>query len=105
MPTAKIDISTATTAAIVSAVPGRTIRVMQYTLIANDEVVVTWKSGTTAITGPITLIKGTPLVALTGTDGYGSSIPLLESSLSEALNLTLNGAVQVSGHITYEVRG
>lgn len=102
MKTAVISYATASTGEIVAAVTGRKIRVLGYMLVAAGSVVATWKSGSTAISGAMSMVVGVPVPAPLG----GTSLdpmPHFITNAGEALNLTLSGAVQVSGHITYDV--
>lgn len=100
---AVIDCSSSGSNTIVAAVPGRILRVLSYVVVANAAVVATWKSGSTSISGPMNLAAA----------GSGVSAPPSVSSMGyfahlvtapgEALVLSLGGAVQVGGHLTYEV--
>lgn len=101
---AAINAASSGTNEIVAAKTGMTIRVLSYVLVVAGEVVVTWKSATDAISGAMTLIKGTPLVAPAGSPSVIDRPAHLETAPSEALNLSLGGAVQVSGHLEYEYR-
>ena len=79
---------------IVAAVAGKQIRVLSYTLIADAAVTATWKSGTTAISGAMSL------------PANGGAAPtcqsgVLQTATGEALMMTLGGAVGVRGHLTY----
>ena len=103
MLTAKIDASSSGDNTIVSAVAGRRIRVYEYVIVANAAVVVKWRSDTTDISGPMNLAAA----------GYGIStpasnislfpVPKLMTATGEALKLNLGSAVQVGGHMTYDV--
>jgi hypothetical protein len=99
-----LSISTAVSADLIAAPAGSTvgqkIRVTSYVLVAAAPVTVQWNSGTgpTARSGVMSLIAGTPL-SLQG----NQEAPVLECGSNEKLTLTLGGAVQVSGHLTYEV--
>jgi hypothetical protein len=104
MPYAVISTATSGDNTIVAAATnGRKIRVQEYLLVPSSAVTVTWKSGSTAISGAMDLAAKAPLEAgvsgqtSTGLDG------VLQTAGGEALVLTLGGAVQVSGHIKYEV--
>lgn len=87
---------------IVAAQAGKVIVVQSYTFVVNNNVTVTWKSGSTAISGAM-LCGPTNLCP-------GMSIPynpngMFETAAGEALILTLGGAIQVSGFLTYIIRG
>jgi hypothetical protein len=81
------------------ATVGQKIRVVGYTLVAAGAVTVKFQSGgSTDLTGAMSLITGTPVEA------WGSAeAPVLSCGKDEKLNIVLSGAVQVSGHITYEI--
>lgn len=99
---AKVDTATSGANAIVTAAAGRRIRVVSYVLVAAGAVTAKWQSASTDLTGAMSLITGTPLPVapfpLRHSGGYDGH---LQTAPGEALNLTLGGAVQVSGHLTY----
>lgn len=81
---------------IVAAVAGKRIRVTGYVLNALTAVTAKWFSNTTALSGPIALgATGIVVAPVDNGDGH------FETVAGEALKLTLGGAVQVSGHLTY----
>jgi hypothetical protein len=85
----------ATTATLVSAVPGRQIEVLGYTLVANSATVVTWKSDSTALSGGMTF----------GANGGASANDnevMLRTNIGEALNIT-NTVGTLNGHISYRI--
>lgn len=96
MKSAVVNVATAATHAIVAAVTGKKIVIHRMFLVAGGEVAVTPKDGTTAYTGAMTLIKGVPLVI----DDATGFCPF-EGTAATAFNLTLGGAVQVSGRVWY----
>jgi hypothetical protein len=77
---------------------GKQIEVRGYHIAAAGAVTATWKSGSTALTGAMTMATGTPH------DAYSWADPVFLLAANEALVLTLGGAVQVSGHVTYVIR-
>lgn len=94
MASAVVSVSTATDHAIVAAQGvGTSIRVLGYTLVPAASVAVTWKSGSTAKSGAMTI--DTPLT---------STVPF-DCGDNAALNLTLGGAVAVTGYVNYQVLG
>lgn len=101
MPQAVINAAASGANEIIPAVAGKKIIVQGYLLVAAGAVTATWKSATTALSGAMSLITGTPVPAPIGGDRM-EVVPWLETASGEALNLTLGGAVQVSGHITYQ---
>jgi hypothetical protein len=99
--TAIVSVALAADNAVVAAVTGRRIRLLGYLIVSAGSVVATWKSATTALSGAMNMIVGVPQSI-----GPGSSMdaePLMVCDTSEALNLTLGGAVQVSGFVIYDV--
>lgn len=77
---------------IINAVTGKKIVVMNYFFTVASSVVATWKRGSTAISGPMTLTVGA---------SPGGSESVLSTNAGEALILNLSSGVQASGHLTY----
>ena len=94
---AVINVATAATHEIVAAVTGKKIQVRTIALTVGGEVNLTWLSAAVPISGAM--------------DFGGTSEPRgmcpnlgkypLETTVSEALQLTLSAAIQVSGWVTY----
>lgn len=83
---------------IVAAVASKRIRVTGYVVNAVTAVTVRWFSNTTALSGAIALgATGSLVCPNDNTDGW------FETAAGEALKMTLGGAVQVSGHIRYQL--
>lgn len=101
---AKIDAAASGPNVLVSGISGKTIRVLSYVLVAAGAVTATWKSGSTAKSGDMSLITGVPLPAPAGPLLVANRAAWLETDSGEDLVLTLNGTVQVSGHLEYELR-
>ena len=99
MPSQSVSVSSSGDSTIVAAPgAGKFIRVFSYGLIAGGTVNATWKSGSSARTGPL------PLIVNSGsneTDPNG----LFDCGVNEALVLGLSSPVQVSGRVRYEVFG
>lgn len=94
---AVISFATAASHSIVAAVTGKKIQLRSVALTVAGETNLTWKSGTTAISGAMDF---------GGTDeprgiSHGLGKYPLETVAGEALVLASSGAVQVSGYITY----
>lgn len=103
MQTAPINASASGDNAIVHEVPGRRIRVLGYFFVVAGAVTVTWRSATNALTGPMSFAANSGACVY---GGAGTSLDPMEkivTNAGEALNLNLGGAVQVGGHITYDV--
>ncbi len=94
MPTAKIAVSGSGTTEVIPAKAGAKIKVLRLSIFCATAQTVTWKSGTTAITGDMAV----------GANGGESSTCvkdcLFETSAGEALNITTTGAA--GGHLEYE---
>lgn len=86
-----IDISSATTTAIVAAVAGKHIVVLNVVITVASGQTIVWKRGTTALSGAIA-------ESYTAGDAHAG---LFETGPDEALNLTTTSVDQVSGHLTY----
>lgn len=80
---------------IIPAVTAKRLRVLSYKARAAAGVTLTWKSGSNAISGPLTM----------GTNGVDDAPPSewgsIETNPGEALVLNLSGAVAVGGFGTY----
>lgn len=100
---AVINTSTLGANTIVDAVAGASIEVIQYTIIAPTNNIVTWKSGSTALSGPMEFSTGENITAVSGASSYQTINFLFKTAAGEALVLTLGSAAQVSGHITYRI--
>lgn len=95
MPQAKIDVATIANHTIVPAVARHRIRVIAYKYLAAGTVNATFKSNDTALEGPIPLVVNSGAVCSECMEGH------LLTAEGEALKLTLDAAIQVSGHLTY----
>ena len=92
---AAIDLEDADDATIVAAVTGAKIRVLSYMLAADGTTTLTWKSGSTALSGAVPASAGLP-ISQHGIHG------LVETAENEALVLSSSGeGVAVAGHLTY----
>jgi len=92
---APIDISAAGDTTLVAPVTGRKIRVLALALVPDAAVAVTFKSGSSKITGPVRLVDNLILAA---------EVPwgCFECSSGQPLVLNLSAAVQVSGWLSYQ---
>lgn len=89
----KIDI--AASGSVISNATGPALRVYQLVLSVATTVTVTFKSGSTALTGAMTINAGVPLVLPFSELGW------LDVNATEDLVLTLGSSVQVSGTLIY----
>jgi hypothetical protein len=94
---AKIDTST-DGGTLVAAVSGRRIAVLNYAVVADSAVTVTFKSNTTALTGAMSTAANGGVSASGTKDAW-----LFETASGEALKIGLGGAVGARGHLAYIV--
>lgn len=99
MPSAVIEHAASGDNTVVAAQgPGKSIKVLGYTMIGAGTVNARWKSGASNNrSGPMTLTAGTGASPAVTTDGQFVCEP------NEALVLNLSAAVAVNGHVTYVV--
>lgn len=81
--------------AIVAAVAGKRILVLQYNYMANGTVNAKWRSATTDISGLAYLIANTGKVVPYSPTGW------VKTATGEALNLNLSAAQAVGGELVY----
>lgn len=91
----KVDVSASGDNTLVAAVAGKRIRVLSMAVVAAGSVSVTFKSGSTDLTGAMSLSQGVPLESVSGWGAF-------QTAAGEALVLNLSGAVQTSGWLTYQ---
>lgn len=84
---------------LVAADPAKKIKVQSYVLVAGGTVNVTFKSGSTAISGAIPLVANSGAVCPPVKPSHGSYFQNI--NVNENLILNLSGSVQVSGHLSY----
>lgn len=96
---AKFVINKATAAdhELIAAVAGKVIRVTNINFICSGTVTVTFKDGTTAVSGPMAF------TAQTGMSPGHSPSGHFKTTAGAAFNMTLGAAVQVSGWGEYEL--
>lgn len=79
----------------VAGISGQTVRVMELVIVSSNTTTVTLQSAGTALTGPMTLIAGTPLVLqLTGE-------PWFVTAAGQGFVITQTGNGQISGRVYY----
>ena len=103
MPFAKIDTATSGDNTIVAAFPNRKIRVLNYTVIASGDVSIRWKSASTALSGAMAVATNGGAAPAGAAQSPSGQIGLFETAIGEALVLNLSAAIQVSGHLAYQV--
>lgn len=105
--TAQISVASSGDNTVVAAgAAGTTIQVHGYVLVAAGAVTARWAAGTgtgTPLSGAMSLITGVPLVVPYCDLGAGRVTHWITVPAATLLNLSLGGAVQVSGHIIYSI--
>lgn len=91
---AKVDISTATTTAVIAATAAKKIKIVKILLVSDAANTVVLKDDTTALTGAMTMNAG----AVIGFDGDHS--PMIITT-NKAFNITTSQSEQLSGFILY----
>lgn len=79
-----------------AAIAGRQFEVLSYAFVCDAASTVTFKSGATNISGPMSI------AANGGVSSDGGGEALFTTAVGEALNIT-NSAGNVGGHITYRI--
>lgn len=90
-----VDENTAANNTIVAAVSGHSIKVMAYVFTVELTTTLTFKSGSTAISGQLSIDDKAGAVVIS------PSYPILETVSGQALNITQGDAVLLGGHLTY----
>lgn len=98
---AKIDKATAAAHQIVAGISGRKIRVYGWLMVAANTVTAKWVSASTDKTGAMTMSAGAPNLAPVNGNAI-DPVAWFTCGSGEDLNLTLGGAVQVSGCVLYD---
>ncbi len=83
---------------IAPAVTDRKYVVLHYLVVVDGVTTVEWRSGTTPLSGLMPLVANGNASAGGGT---GSLAGLFETADGDALNLSVSGAVDVDGHVTF----
>jgi hypothetical protein len=93
---AKIDVATSGDNAVVAAVTGAKLTVVGFFLTSTGALSITFKSGSTAVSGAMAVAAlGTLAVA------GGPAAPLFQAAAGQALNINLSASTQVSGSVAY----
>ena len=93
---ASVDVATAATHELVAAVSGKTVRVYKIWLRLNAANNVTFKTGTTALHGRLDYSASGEIIY----DDPDGAFPIT-CTVSQAFNMTLTAAAQVSGRVWY----
>lgn len=104
MPTTVTNVAVSATSdganTVIAAVSGHIISVLGYCVTTIGTGGFIWKSNTTALSGTITPIAGTPVVAPMTED---DAKPWFSCAVGEALICTTAAGVDVTGHLKYRV--
>lgn len=93
----------ATDQTVVAAVTGMSIEVLQYTYTISADSTLTWKSNTTALSGPMPVLASGGVVSASAPAGTfgGVTLPLFKTGVGEALKLGISAVSTVGGHLVY----
>jgi len=99
---AKIELTASGNGTILAGIAGKRFRVLTYLACSTVNVLLTWKSGSTALSGPMAVGAYSNIF-----NGNADSLPIgilgvLETEEGEDLVLSLSGTASVGGHITYQ---
>jgi hypothetical protein len=100
-PYALITITAGLTQEVVAAVPGKRICVLHAMLTTDTDCSITWKSGTTIISGPVPVGAQGGYADTCAVPLIGDTLGLFETAAGEALNLVVSASSTVGGHLTY----
>ena len=89
---------------LVTGRASQAIRVLGVHLLAEGNVSLTWKSGTTVVTGPMPMIAGRQYEAK-GIVARRVLHPLFECARGDDLVLALSDNIAVGGHVLIEITG
>ena len=103
MQTAIISASALGDNPIVSAVPGKRIRVLGFVLSFSGATNAKWRDGTTDLTGLMYGATGGAIVAPVTPSVMASGIGWMRTSQGNALQLNLSLAVAVGGFVLYDL--
>lgn len=94
---APIAVSSSGANNVLAAVTGKYYRIIAYTILVDSTVAITFKSGSTSLSGAMNVTAGIaqPEV-LTG---------CMQTAVGEAFVMTLGGAVGVNGYVVYQLIG
>lgn len=97
-PVKYVAISNSADVALVAAVTGKKIRVLQYTIVSGGTVGLRFTNGSggAALTGVM------PLVANSGVASPYCPVGLFETSITTALWFDVDAAITIYGHLTYQ---
>lgn len=98
---AKVDATASGSNEIVAAIAGKRIRVVGYSVVASGSVSITWQSAGTAISGAMALAANGAVASAVSTLAPGGVFGVLQTEPGEALNLDMDSATAVGGHLVY----
>jgi len=87
---------------VVAANAAYAIEVYQYSFSSTADCTVTWKSDTTAISGPMSVVANGGFVNVAApVTAPGQAEPLLKTAKGEGLKMTISAAATIGGHLVY----
>jgi hypothetical protein len=98
-PVLRKSVSMTADADLIAAVSGKSIRILSGSLSIAVTGTITFKSGSTALTGAITLTAGTPLPI------HYTPVGAFQTVVGESFNVDNSGTDQISGWLVYQLIG
>lgn len=98
---APINITTSGDNTIVASISFRMIRVLSYVLTTDTAMTVTWKSGSTNLSGAMNMPANTSLVIPFGPITPMGLVGSLQTNFDEALIINTDTNGNLTGHISY----
>lgn len=90
-----INLSASGDTVVIAAVAGQRVHVLRWLVIVGGSTSLTFKDGTTALTGPMPLVANQPL------SGAEGDLSHFVTTAGNGLTLNSSSAVQVSGYLLY----
>jgi len=97
-----ISLSTLGDTTVVPAISGYRVRVLGYVISAAGAVSVQFKSGSTAISGPMSMVAGSNITTHPSASTEQSEMGVVQTNPDEAFVINLSAAVVVGGHVNYK---
>ena len=97
-----INLSTLGDTTVVPAIAGYRVRVLGYVISAAGAVSVQFKSGSNAISGPMSLVAGSNIATHPSASTEQSEMGVVQTNPGEAFVINLSAAVAVGGHVNYK---
>jgi len=98
---AVVNVATSGDNVIVTGVAGKIIRVLNFVLQPSAMVACTWKDGSTALTGPMSVSTSGLYPGWVPPQAGGLTVGHFETTAGNSLVLNLGANTQVSGYVNY----